>query len=414
MDKLLMLGDDVHTAGIIKRAHEMGFYTILSDNRSVAQSPSKLLADEYWDISVKDIDLLETKAGEEGITAVLCGASEVCQSSVRLLCKRLDLPFWVGDKAWEITNDKSRFKNLCRECGLPVAKEYKLDISFKDEELSKIEYPVVVKPVDSCSGIGFHVCHDEEELKSGYLDAYEHSEKKSVMVEQYFTGMEVSLIYMFYDGQPRYLASFDSFGDRKRGRLAIFGAEPTICPIKFETIYENSFKKLFAAMECREGIGFVQILYDGNETAVMEMNYRLPGSRFFLEGEMIEHVLDSAVLGYTGDKEETLFVEHQTFIYFVWLKVGKIGRVEGIDRITDEDFFLSMSAPKRVGDLITENSGMKQIFSGIVINAQEDRVPDIIDFINESIIVEDDNGNDMVYRYRYEDIKPSFFRGKTA
>ena len=166
---------------LIKGAKERGVYTIVTDNLPMEQSPVKSMADEAWDVSVLDIDTLEKKCKEEGINAILCGASEVCIKANKELCERLNLPFYANKKAWDITNDKLAFKKACIECGLPVPKEFELDIELKAENIAKITYPVVVKPTDGCSSIGLHICHNEEELVEGYKDAYEKSESKQLL-----------------------------------------------------------------------------------------------------------------------------------------------------------------------------------------------------------------------------------------
>ena len=180
MKKLLLLGNNCHVDELIKYAKARGVYTIVTDNLTVEQSPVKAMADEAWDISVFDYDVLEKKCREENVTAVLCGASEVCIKANKELCERLGLPFYANEKAWDITNDKFAFKQACVECGLPVPKDYVLDINFKAEDLANIEYPVVVKPTDCFSSLGLHICQNEQELIEGYKDAYEKAEESYI------------------------------------------------------------------------------------------------------------------------------------------------------------------------------------------------------------------------------------------
>ena len=197
MKKILIIGDNLHSKELIDVAKANGVHTVITDNKAFVESQSKKIADEYWDISVTDINELEKKAKEEGIDGITCGASELCLATVRELCKRLRLPFWIDDNAWEIINNKKRFKELCRECGLPVAKDYKLDISFKQVDLEKIEYPVIVKPADGSSSIGVHVCTNEKELKEGYQDAYSSSKQKKLLLNDIIRDWKFSFCLHF-------------------------------------------------------------------------------------------------------------------------------------------------------------------------------------------------------------------------
>jgi biotin carboxylase len=398
--KILLLGENTHTDLLLAMAKEIGLHTIVTDNRSVTENPLKLQADEYWDISVTDIDGLEEKCRKENVSAVTCGASEVCVSSVRLLCKRLDLPFWIDDAAWHYTNDKKEFKLLCQKCGLPVAPEFKLDKNFLREDLDRIEYPVVVKPVDSSASLGMHVCSNEAELIAGYEDACSYSASGKIIVEKYISGIEVNLIYLFKNGVPHFFTSFDSYGKILDGHPMIFGANPTIVSTPFQTVWEKQLNKLFQELNCRNGAGFIQILVSKNEAAVMEMNYRLPGAHFTNEWILHKTMLESA-LGEEINIEKEAVQGLQTFIYFTWLRPGKIKSIEGIDDITRNVSIISMGDMKQIGAEVRENTGMRQIFTGMVISSTPEEISSKVDYINKTLKIYDEAGNDMLYRYDY-------------
>jgi biotin carboxylase len=405
MKKLLFLGNNIHSDSLVKLAKGRGVYTIVTDDRSVEESPVKLMADEYWNISVSDIDALEGKAREAGITGVLCGASEVCAGAVRELCKRLGLPFWAGDKAWEYTNDKRKFKELCKECGLPVAKDYHLTVNFEREDLDQVEYPVIVKPADGCSSIGLHVCKNEEELRKGFLDAYENSEIKDVIVEKYISGYQLTFHLIFKKGKALVLISADDYGVKEDGNTMVFYSTPT----RFEKMiwdkWGNAFDTLFEKMGCENGGGFVQMMMDRENVAVLEMNYRLPGIRGDGEQVFQNHFLDFA-LGEENksNNEKDLVPKNQMFGCIIWLKPGTIARIEGVDEIFDKIDVVSMGNIKKVGDVILPESGMKRVFTNILFNAKVEEVSKCIDTINDVLVIEDTDGNDMVYRYKYDDM----------
>lgn len=60
MKKMLMLGSTGRgTKELLLEAKRRGIYTIITDNLSEEQSPTKKYADERWKISTSEIDLLE-------------------------------------------------------------------------------------------------------------------------------------------------------------------------------------------------------------------------------------------------------------------------------------------------------------------------------------------------------------------
>ncbi len=401
MKKILLIGDNLHTAEMIEMAKAKGIYTIITDNKSVEESPSKKVADEHWDISVTDIDALEKKAREEGVTGITCGASEICMTSVRELCKRMGLPFWMEDVAWEITNNKVKFKKLCQECGLPVAKEFKLDMNFAQEDLDKIEYPVVVKPADGFASRGLHVCTNEAELKEGFKDAYELSSIKEVVVEKYFTGWEVQLLFAFHDGKPYLATTGDTYGDKIHNNTIVFALGPTQYMERYEKEWKKPIEDLFAKLQCKSGIGFIQFVLDGGNAAVMEMNYRLPGGHNNIDAVMYKSMLDCALGENTLTAEDLAYHSHDQICYALWLKPGTIAKIEGVDELKAKMSSLYITVSKKVGDVVSENEGMRRIGFYIVSMTSKEEVINNIEFINDTVKVYDTEGNDMVYKYSF-------------
>jgi len=402
MDKVLLLGNNLHVDKIIELLKKRGMYSIVTDNLSLEDSPVKKMADEYWDISVMDIDGLEEKCRKEGINAVLCGASEVCMEANKLLCKRLGLPFYVSDRAYEIVNDKQLFKNECRKYGIPVAADYELSIDFNTEDLKKISYPVVVKPVDGGYSLGMHICYTEEELIEGYKDAYDKSSAKKVVVEKYYSGEEIMVLLVFSNGKATVIESSEVFGEKQKGYPFLIGCTPTKYMSVIEEKILNPAKEMFKDMRCLEGIGSIQCVMEKGELAVIEMNYRLPGAKIMNQEYICNKAIDFALYG-KSEQEYDLMVSPSTYGYAIWLKKGVISKISGVDVICDKIKMVPSPQNKKVGDEVVANSGLRQIFKIVTIlgGSQKD-LAEAIRIINDNLTVLDENGNDMVYRYQYD------------
>ena len=398
MKKLLLLGNNSHVDELIKYAKERGVYTIVTDNLPVEQSPFKALADESWDISVLDIDVLEKKCKEEGIDAVLCGASEVCIKANKDLCERLSLPFYANQKAWDITNDKLEFKKACEQCGISVPKEFEMDIDFKFEKLCGVKYPVVVKPADGCSSIGLHICKNEAELISGYRDAFEKSEAKKVIVEELITGEQVGFIYAVIDGQLYLNNSGDDTGCKDDASRRVFGATPTKHMDLYEAGFKDQVKKLVELLEIKNGVIGIQAIFDGSRLVVLEMNYRLPGGKVPGEKFLCNVMLDYALAENTNP--EVVPTPGQMFSYAIWLEPGKIAEIQGVEVLQDKKYNVQLF--KHVGDDVETNTGMRQILGFIMFSSDVEHMAETVDFINETVKVLDKSGKDMVCRYRFE------------
>ena len=401
MKKLLILGNNTHVDELIKYAKERGVYTIVTDNLPFEQSPFKALADEAWDISVLDIDVLVEKCKAEDISAVLCGASEICIKANKDLCEKLNLPFYANQKAWDITNDKLQFKEACLECGINVPEKYYLDKELKAEDIAKINYPVVVKPTDGCSSIGLHICSNEEELKAGYLDAYEKSPSHKVVVEDFIKGEQVGFIYGIIGGVPHLVISGDDSAYKNNAERRVFGATPTKHNDLFEKDLKDKVDKLVSYLEIKDGVIGVQTIFDGQKFVTIEMNYRLPGGKIPGEKFLCNLMLDYALGENTNPTVEAQ--ASQAFSYALWLKPGKITEIKGIDILQSEPQKYHVQLFRHVGDNVEDNSGMRQILGFIMFFTDISHHAESIDYINNTVHVYDANGNDMVCRYKFVD-----------
>lgn len=275
-----MLGSSYFTKEMLLAAKEMGVYTIVTDYVPLEESLAKQIADEYWMISTAEIDLLEERCRKEGITAVACGVSEFNQDMALELCERLGLPNYATKTAWHHNRDKSAFKAACRAVGAPVATDYYLTDALTDEELSAVNFPVVVKPVDCAGNQGVSFCHNREELVKAYHYARSVSSNSRIIVERMLEGEEYVCLYAFADGEPSLIAVDMGY---------VQPGEPTNCYIVCTSVYDNMkqylsevdaiSKKALQQAGCKEGIAWVQIMRDKNDGVdyFIEMGCRLSG-----------------------------------------------------------------------------------------------------------------------------------------
>ena len=201
-----MLGTSYMSCEMVRYAKSIGVYTIVTDPKEPQESIAKLVSDEYWMINVGEVDLLEAKCREEGVTAIICGISEFCLEVCMELCKRLGLPCYCTPEAWHFSRDKVDFKKICHEVGAPVAEDYYISEAETDEEIDNVKLPVVVKPIDLSANRGISYCHTREELVKGIKLARSMSKSKKLVVERMLEGEEWYSSYAFSNGVPRFLA----------------------------------------------------------------------------------------------------------------------------------------------------------------------------------------------------------------
>lgn len=405
--KLLILGSDFGTLDMVKEAHKMGLYVVVSD--TMETSPTKEEADEAWYISTTDIDALEAKCRQEGISAVAYGASDFNIGNVRVLCKRLGLPVYCSnDYAWKVARDKSEFKKVCEEVGAPVAKGYTLSDHLTREELDKIEYPVVIKPVDLSGNRGMSYCYNEEDLIAAYKKAREASKNPTIVCERMLRGPELYVNYAIADGEVKilyYTAEHNQPG-QLHNMYSIINTSNRYLKTYMEEVDEK-VKEVFKKIGCTEGIAWIETILDQDgHFYLLEMGYRFGGEMIYVPWErvsgfnsvkwMIETAL--GVKHLVADLPADLVTPEKQIAatyYMFCNKDAVVGSIEGLSTIESMDG-INIDFPKRVGNSVRKDAPM-----GIIeIYAKDcEDLCHIIATINDKLVIKDENGENLYVHF---------------
>ena len=405
-DKLLFMGCSIGTPDALNYAKSIHVYTIITDNLPPEQQPLKLQADEYWMIDVKDLDALEAKCKESGVTGVFAATSEFCLDMTRLLCKRLALPFYASDEGWASARDKERFRNHCIACGLNVPKQYlpNPDGTFPRD----ISWPVIVKPVDSCAQIGISICRNQAELEKGYSYACQHSETKRVLIEEYIEGDELAAFYISNEGHPSLLELTDVIHTEINGKsnFIYVGFQSTFSDIYKETMSEK-IDSLCQKLDCKNGIYYFQMIRRDGICYFFEMGYRLNSvPTWYVEEALhninvVKYMVDLA-LGHEP-KPKTCSSSKVGAVYFLWSRPGQIAKIDGVQTIASAGLQISHQNFYEK-DIVPKETSMRQIaFSISVVAKTQSELQEKIQFINCHLHVYNADGEDTLYCFAPSD-----------
>lgn len=404
--KLLILGSDVGSLDVLREAHKMGVYVIVTD--LMETSPTREAADETWNISTTDIDLLVDKCREIGVDGVLTGSSDFNISNSRKLCKKLGLPLYCeSDMAWEAATNKSVFKKVCEEIGAPVATSYYISDQLTEEELDTINYPVVVKPVDKSGNRGMSYCKNKEELRIGYRNAQSVSDNSTIIVERQLHGPEFAVNYVIADGEIQlfyFSAEHNEPGEKCNLYSMIYTTYKHLDQYKKEL--NEKVIEVFKKLGCKEGLAWVEcMLDDDGHFYLVEMGYRFGGEMTYVPYtyvcgfNMVKWMVEIA-MGIKHKKEdlpEPLRIYNSTAAsYHLWNTMdGEIAYLEGVEEISKlPNVFVDM--PRRVGNTARFHScmGVIRIFGPTV-----EELAKTIEDINKLLVCKDKDGNNLIIYY---------------
>lgn len=421
MRKLLMLGTSLGSREMIEYAKSLGVYTIVTDPNEPSRSTAKLVSDEYWMIDTGNVDELEKKCKEEGVTAVICGVSEFCLEVCMELCKRLGFPCYCTPEAWHYSRDKADFKALCREVGAPIPEDFFISAELNDDELSTVKYPVVVKPVDMSGNRGISYCYNKEELIEAYKYARSVSKSDKIVVERMLIGKEWYSYYAIANGEIRMIA-LNSMISQPGELKNLYSLTTTVSDNveRYAKEVEPKIKEVLKKVGCQEGIAWVQEMLDEDgHFYIIEMGYRLPGDMTYeqyphlINFDSVKWLVDYA-LGhkhgvYELPQEQTKAYEKCGCSYSLWTnKEGVLTSIEGLDTLLSTGKYRYFSL-NQIGD----HFAFHRPLGVLVFTANTiDDYCNYINEINQTLSMRDEDGDDVIIRYTdFEYIKQVYKNG---
>ena len=415
--KLLLLGSNVGTLDLIRYAKKHGAYTIVADNLSVEESIGKQFSDDNVLISTGDIETLKEYIRDHNVNGVFAGVSEFNLLNAMKLCDFFGFSFYCTKDQWDAIEDKESFRQLCLKFHVPCPHTYYTGTQLPDHLLASINYPVIIKPVDSCSSIGISICRDKESLISSIPEAVNNSKKRRFIIEEFFEGDEFSAHYTIANGQVS-LSCVDN-----RIPVAIHDGDVTTIPIA--RIYPSSFideyikqvddkmKELCKSLHLDTGVLFIQGLYNkkSNRFSIFEAGLRCAGEAPYRLIEKINGIsfmnnfVDYALLGRVDNFEsrnDDPYLKGKICCVASFVsKGGRVGKilhfeetVKAIPSIIDSE------CRYHEGDLTPSGNTLRQIMLRFVLicDNREQLIKDI-ETINNSIEVLDDRGMAMCYTF---------------
>ena len=410
--RLLVLGGTSASYDLVRNAKEMGIYTVVTDD--CPNRVSKEIADDKAMVSTTDIDGLLTLIHDKNIDGVFCGPSEFNLRNVIKICELAGLPCYTSMEVWDRCANKDVLKKYCREYNVDCTPEYDIDLNTSFDELKKIDYPIIIKPVDGSSSAGITVCQKAEDVRAALDKAYSASKSKKIIAEKYIeNGGEIfSVRYLLKDGDAYPYFLMDTYVADPIHRTSLISGY-THAPSKYLKYYmENmdaNVRKMLRGMGLKDGTAFIQSLPYKGKIYFHEMGYRLSGGMIFKLTEPLTNVNDMKLMirlavggeGMTDTEMNGIDIYCKEKIggqLMMPLDVGTIGRIEGTDEICKHPAVVDYIQYYNVGDTIEKrNIGtLGQHFGRItfIVSSHEEEIA-AIQYFQKVVKVYDTDGNLM-------------------
>ena len=411
--KLLFIGASGHVGAAIEQANEMGIETV-----AINYSPrafGKRLAAYSAEVDTYVPEEVLKFAKENKIDGLFTGWNEVNIFTAEWVAKELGLPFYGTKKQCDRLVTKDQFKKTCREFGVPVVPEYFCGDNLSMDQIGQFEYPVIFKPVDSGGTRGMTILYEYNTVavEEAYKKAIDASLEKKVIVEKYLPDTKLIVMdFAVQNGEP-YLVSVAD-------RITVRESEDKV-PLGFCFMYPSQYidiveqqaletlKNLIRGLGIQNAIISFEGMISGNTLYVIETQFRYGGThmdRFVFSDtgvNLMQMSIEYALTGHFDSWDLSQYAQprfQRTYSCVnLQMKPGTISSVSGIETVkamSGVDWFLQL---KDLGDVAPDDGSTARNFAKIGLSGSNRKeLYRLIDQIQHSLVIQDENGNNMVIR----------------
>lgn len=185
MKRILFLGGLAALEVPIGVARREGYEVITCD--PYPENPAHRYSDKFCRADITDCESILRIAREEKVDGILSFAVDPGVEAAAYAANRLGLPSAGPDESVAILQNKSRFRKFLRENGFVAPRGVDIAPGKDLSKIGELQFPVIVKPVDSAGSKGVSKVEREEDLEKAIASARVMGRCGNVIVEEMVT-----------------------------------------------------------------------------------------------------------------------------------------------------------------------------------------------------------------------------------
>ncbi len=304
MKKVLVIGAGFLQRYVIRRAKELGYYTLAVDGNPNAVGFAD--ADEYAAVNIVDQEAVCAYAREKGVDGVLTAATDYGVLSAAYTARELGLPGIPYAAAQRVKNKyqvrKCLFEAKADDTGLAHEVSRETDIAALADSLA---YPVMVKPCDGSGSRGASKVEDKAGFAAACKDAMDNSLTQKATVEPFIVGKEYGVESYVEHGEIHVLAVMQKWMTQPPYYAELGHAVPSGLPAATEEKIIHCVKTAIQALELNHGsVNMDLLLTEQGSVHIIDIGARmggnLIGSHIIPMGRGVDYI-GNMIRGAVGD-----------------------------------------------------------------------------------------------------------------
>lgn len=274
MKKLAIIGASYLQEPIVKKAKQMGIYTICfawADGATCAE-----ICDKFYDISIIEKEQILEICKKEQIDGITTIASDTATLTVNYVASRMGLISNPDDYSETCTN-KYKMRQCFMDTDVPSPK-----FTLADDEgkysIKGFRFPLIVKPTDRSGSRGVEKVLDPVQLEPAIERARKDSFEHKAIIEEFVTGREISVEGISFDGNHTILQITDKVTTGAPFFVELEHHQPSSLPEDIKAKVKQIVLNALDALHIKYGASHseLKIDEDGN-IRVIEIGARMGG-----------------------------------------------------------------------------------------------------------------------------------------
>jgi biotin carboxylase len=207
---IMIFGAGINQLELIKAARELGVTSVVVD--PAGSPPGKSLADYFYQVDGKDYKTTRSLAIKHNIDGIVTGQMEKPMRLMSILAEELNLIFHrpeILEKAlnkWLMKQDLIAKKVPCA-----TGKIYRTFEAISEESLSKLKFPLIIKPKDAFSSRGVFKVDNISQIFDHIDETRSYSSDGDILIEEFMQGKEYSIETITYCGETTIIQFTEKF-----------------------------------------------------------------------------------------------------------------------------------------------------------------------------------------------------------